>query len=150
MQLLPFHRVFFCASLFFCPLLLCTTQAAAPTPLPSSAPASPAIDLQAEVTNLTQAKQQLEQQLNRITSEYQQLKQISGQAVYLSEANQKMRAELELNRIEVEKLTQQNYQLSNDNRVDGILQGCIAVVVGALLALYIPRASSRKRQSSWD
>ncbi len=108
-----------------------------------------AIPLETELATLRTQNKQITEALQKANEDFQQLKQMSGQAIYLNQTNQKMREELEMQKIEVEKLTQQNRQLSEDNRVDGIIQGTIAVLVGALLTLFIPRVTNRKSFSSW-
>lgn len=142
---------------FFCLIFTASsiTAYAAPDkkPSPSALPTAPAStdapSAEAELTKLRSENQGLIATLNQAQTDYQQLKQMSGQAIYLNQTNQKMREELELQKIEVEKLTQQNRQLSEDNRVEGIIQGTIAVLVGALLAIFIPRATQRKSFTGW-
>jgi hypothetical protein len=145
MALTAFRLVFFC--LIF--VGVHSSTYAAPDSKPSTTPTPLAMNSDVELNALRTEKQKLEAALNKANADYQQLKQMSGQAIYLNQTNQKMREELEMTKIEVEKLTQQNRQLSEDNRVDGIIQGTIAVLVGALLALFIPRISHRKSFSGW-
>lgn len=151
MVLLQVRLVFFC--LIF--LISSVNAYAAPdkkpasTPMPTDTVSAAAISLEAELAQLRGENQKITAALNQAQTDYQQLKQMSGQAIYLNQTNQKMREELELQKIEVEKLTQQNRQLTEDNRVEGIIQGTIAVLVGALLAIFIPRTTQRKPFSSW-
>jgi SH3 domain protein len=141
---------------FFC--LFFSTSGASAYAAPDKKPSPPALPndtasaatiAEAELASLRSENQKMIAELNQARTDYQQLKQMSAQAIYLNQTNQKMREELELQKIEVEKLTQQNRQLSQDNRVEGIIQGTIAVLVGALLAIFIPRATQRKPFSTW-
>jgi len=83
-----------------------------------------------------------ETELNRITS-------LSGQAVELDEQNSRLRLENSNLSNEVDVLRIENTRLTEQHDRDYIIYGALAVLLGVVIALVVPRMAPKKRNSEW-
>lgn len=104
---------------------------------------------QSELKELKALQQQVESSEQSLRKELENLRLISSNAVETSKNFEQQAAVLKLREVELEKLAQENMQLKDNTMVDGIKWGAISVIAGALLALMIPKMTTRKRRSDW-
>lgn len=102
------------------------------------AQASNETDLAESITT----RQELEQELAA-------LKQISGNALTLQQQNEELVKRNRMLQSEIDVLTASRDQLLRDNRQSWFIYGAVAVFLGALLTLLIPRLKPRRRFSEW-
>lgn len=112
--------------------------------------------LQEQLATLEQAQTSSETDLAESISTRQELeqelaalKQISGNALTLQEQNEELVKRNRMLQSEVDVLTASRDQLLRDNRQSWFIYGAVAVFLGALLTLLIPRLKPRRRFSEW-
>ncbi|MAT92150.1 MAG: hypothetical protein CME59_06080 [Halioglobus sp.] len=113
--------------------------------------------LQAELDALRAQRGDLETQLSgsnseldSVSQELSQLKQISGKAVQLDADNRRLVEETENLRSEVETLEAENQRLTDKLRSEDFINGALAVLLGVVITLVVPRLwPKRRRNSSW-
>ncbi len=114
-------------------------------------------ELAAEVEELKTERVEL---LNQITSndselgdvsqELAQLKQISGKAVQLDVDNRRLVVETETLRSQVETLESENQRLQDKLQSEDFINGALAVLLGVIITLVVPRLwPKRRKSSSW-
>lgn len=88
--------------------------------------------------------------LDTVSEELTQLKQISGKSVQLDSENRRLVEVTENLRAEVGTLEAENQRLTDKLRNEGFINGALAVLLGVIIALVVPRlAPKRRRSSSW-
>jgi SH3 domain protein len=89
-------------------------------------------------------------ELTAVTEELAQLKQISGNAVKLDEDNRRLVVQTEQLRSEVEMLKAENQRLVDKVDSEEFLNGALAVFLGVIITLVVPRLwPKRRKSSSW-
>ena len=89
--------------------------------------------------------------LETITAEYDKLREISGKAVQLDTDNRRLVVETQSLRSEVEMLEAENQRLQDKLRNEDFINGALAVLLGVVVALVVPRlVPKRRRNSEWD
>jgi SH3 domain protein len=86
--------------------------------------------------------------LGTMSQELSQLKQISGNAVQLDTDNRRLTLESEELRSEVEMLKAENQRLQDKIGSEAFMDGALAVLLGVIITLVIPRLWPRRRKSS--
>lgn len=86
---------------------------------------------------------------DKISSDHSNLQKISSNAVKLDQQNRLLIEEKEARKIEIEQLKQENLLLKNDQYIEGLVHGIIAVVLGAILAMVAPRINVGRKKSEW-
>lgn len=104
--------------------------------------------LQAERGTLTTQISRSTAELDSVSRELNQLKQVSGKAVQLDADNRRLIEETENLRSEVEMLESENQRLQDKLRNEDFINGALAVLLGVILALIVPRLVPKKRSSS--
>lgn len=113
--------------------------------------------LQAELATVQQERDLLLEQLGTtetdlgtVADEMAQLKQISGNAVKLDEDNRRLVVQTEQLRSEVEMLQAENQRLVDKVDSEEFLNGALAVLLGVIITLVVPRLwPKRRKSSSW-
>ncbi|MDZ7785076.1 MAG: TIGR04211 family SH3 domain-containing protein [Halioglobus sp.] len=114
-------------------------------------------ELEATITTLQAERNELQDKLastnttlDTVSEELNQLKQISGKSVQLDSENRRLAEVTENLRAEVGTLEAENQRLTDKLRNEGFLNGALAVLLGVIIALVVPRlAPKRRRSSSW-
>lgn len=89
-------------------------------------------------------------ELGDISEELAQLKKISGNAVQLDVDNRRLVVEAETLRSEVETLESENQRLHDKLQSEDFLNGALAVLLGVIITLVVPRLwPKRRKSSSW-
>ena len=89
-------------------------------------------------------------QLGSVSEELAQLKQISANAVQLDIDNRRLVEESENLRSEVEMLKAENQRLQDKLQSEDFLNGALAVLLGVIITLVVPRLwPKRRKSSSW-
>lgn len=91
-----------------------------------------------------------ESELASVAEELAHLKQVSGNALKLDEANRRLVLQQEELRSQVEMLKAENMRLVD--KIDGeeFLNGALAVLLGVIITLVVPRLwPKRRKSSSW-
>ena len=87
-------------------------------------------------------------ELGSITEELAQLKQISGNAMQLDIDNRRLVVESENLRSEVDMLESENQRLLDKLESEDFLNGALAVLLGVIITLVVPRLWPKRRKSS--
>lgn len=89
-------------------------------------------------------------QLGNVTEELTQLKQISANAVQLDIDNRRLVEESENLRSDVEMLKAENQRLQDKLQSEDFINGALAVLLGVIITLVVPRVwPKRRKSSSW-
>jgi SH3 domain protein len=89
-------------------------------------------------------------QLGSVSEELAQLKQVSGNAVQLDIDNRRLVEESERLRSEVETLEAENQRLQDKLQSEDFINGALAVLMGVIITLVVPRVwPKRRKSSSW-
>jgi len=99
-------------------------------------------DFERQVSSLTKKNQSLSNELTN-------LKKISSNAVNLDINNRELLQKNELLKVEIAELQTENARLSDKSSRDWFIRGALAVAIGALLAIIIPKFKPRSRNSEW-
>ena len=88
--------------------------------------------------------------LDSVEEELASLKQISGQAVQLDVDNRRLVEDAENLRSAVETLEAENQRLQDKLKSEDFINGALAVLLGVIITLVVPRLwPKRRRSSSW-
>jgi SH3 domain protein len=114
-----------------------------------------AAELRAGMTRLREENASLEQlqadtavQLQGVTEELAQLRQVSGSAIETAEQNRRLVTETETMRTTIETLKADNQRLEDRVRSGAFLDGALAVLLGVIITLVVPRLWPKRRSSS--
>lgn len=112
-------------------------------------------DLEAQVASLTEeltaAQARLEQATTTnadVTSELEEIRRISGDAIRLRDENEKLKQRVAETEQRVDRLTMQNTELASQGRQQWFLVGAGVLFGGIVIGLIAP-SLKRKRRSSW-
>lgn len=84
-----------------------------------------------------------------MSSELKTIKKISSNAISINKQNKELLERNDILQSDIDILKATNQQLTKSERNTWFLYGAFAVVMGALLAIIIPRIKRRKRFSEW-
>lgn len=104
-------------------------------------------ELRDELKSLKTAHRQLNSGSAQLQRELENIQRISKEAISTEASLHQLTERNQLLQTEVEKLTQENSLVKSDNRREGIQWGSLAVAVGVLIALIVPRLGQRRRRS---
>lgn len=106
--------------------------------------------LQTERDEFMATLQGKELQLETLTDELTQLKQISGKALQLDADNRRLVVDSEQLRSELDMLEAENQRLHDKVDSEDFLNGALAVLLGVIITLVAPRLwPKRRKSSSW-
>lgn len=106
--------------------------------------------LEAERDELLERVNSSDTMLASLTEELTQLKQISGKAVQLDEDNRRLVVDSEQLRSELEMLKAEKQRLEDKLDSEDFINGALAVLLGVMIALVVPRLwPQRRKSSSW-
>jgi len=113
--------------------------------------------LKEQLAGLQKERVELLNQINSTDSGYRQvaeelaqLKQVSGKAVQLDTDNRRLVEESENLRSEADMLKSENQRLQDKLDSEAFIDGALAVVLGVILTLVVPRLwPKRRKSSSW-
>lgn len=90
------------------------------------------------------------EELGQVSEDFTHLKQISGKAVQLDSDNRRLAEETEKLRSNVEMLEAENLRLQDKLDSEAFMNGALAVLLGVVITLVVPRLwPKRRRSSSW-
>lgn len=104
---------------------------------------------EAEVIQLQQQLDDLTEENGTVRQELTEIKQISSDAVNIHEQNTELAKENKLLQGEVNRLTAANDQLKSDEKFTWFMYGSLAVLLGVLLAIVVPRLRPKRRYTEW-
>lgn len=114
-----------------------------------------AAELRATLTRLREEKSEVENrqgdtsaQLQAVTEELAQLRQISGSAIETAEQNRVLVTEAESMRTTIDTLEADNQRLQERVRSSAFFDGALAVLLGVIITLVVPRLWPKRRSSS--
>ncbi len=87
-------------------------------------------------------------ELERITKEYSTLKTISDNAVQLDIDNRRLVEETETLKTELKRIEAENLRLNDKLGNSAFIDGALAVLLGVLITILLPRLRPAKRRSS--
>lgn len=106
-------------------------------------------EFQAEVEKLKSERSGLGRENTDLEKELERIKTISSNALALDEKTKKLTQRNQELEIQVEALTAENSQLSDNRQQTYILYGGGLVIIGILAGLILPSLRSKKNSSSW-
>lgn len=98
---------------------------------------------------IKQQVQSLSRQNQSLTSELASIKKISSNAINLDINNRELLQKNEMLKIEIAELQAENARLSDKSNKDWFVRGALAVAIGALLAVILPRFKPKPKSSEW-
>lgn len=108
------------------------------------------VELQAEKAALLEQEAQVQSELDVVSLELSQLKQVSGKAIQLDQDNRQLVEDSENLRSEVEMLQAENQRLQDKLKSEDFINGALAVLLGVVITLVVPRLwPKRRRNSEW-
>jgi SH3 domain protein len=112
-------------------------------------------ELRAALTRLRDEKSALERDqgearahLQSVTEELAQLRQISGSAIETADQNRRLETEVASMRTTIDTLEADNQRLQERVQSSAYLDGALAVLLGVIIALVVPRLRPKRRSSS--
>jgi len=106
--------------------------------------------LESERNSLLGKVAEYEVQLGEVNDELSQLKQISGKAVQLDADNRRLVVSSEELRAQLDMLEAENQRLHDKVDSEDFLNGALAVLLGVIITLVVPRLwPKRRKSSSW-
>lgn len=106
--------------------------------------------LKAERAALMEQLSSTDSELGGVSQELARLQQISGNAVQLDVDNRRLLKESEDLRSELETLESENRRLQDKLQSEDFLNGALAVLLGVIITLVVPRLwPKRRKSSSW-
>jgi len=106
--------------------------------------------LKTERVDVLNQIQSTDGQLDTVTRELTELKQISGNAVQLDTDNRRLIVETETLKSELEMHRADNQRLNDRLNSEAFMNGALAVLLGVIITLVVPRLwPKRRRNSDW-
>lgn len=93
--------------------------------------------------------QQLEGNNSSVSEELASIKKVASNSIVLNKQNKELSERNSMLQNEIDVLRASNARLSSSERNTGLLYGALAVVIGVLLTIIIPKLKGRKRYSEW-
>lgn len=93
--------------------------------------------------------QSLSKQNESLSSELASIKKISSNAINLDISNRELLQKNEMLKVQIAELQAENARLSDKSNKDWFIRGALAVAIGALLAVILPRFKPKSRNSEW-
>ena len=94
------------------------------------------------------AAEMLKTELDFVKAELAEVRRVSGAALELDAQNQTLAKELEMQRTEADLLRLDNLRLQERVNNNNMIDGAIAVLLGIIIALVVPRLIPNKRRNS--
>jgi SH3 domain protein len=114
-----------------------------------------AADLRGKYAELSSVRDELQTQLDttnadlqRVTEELAQLRQISGSAIETAENNRRLVEESAAIRMTLDTLEADNQRLQDRVQSSAFIDGALAVLLGVIITLVAPRLWPKRRSSS--
>ena len=104
--------------------------------------------LEGERSELQNSLAESQAELQRVTEELAQLRQVSGSAVETAEQNRRLVEESESMRLSIDTLEADNQRLKDRVQTSAFIDGAFAVLLGVIITLVVPRLWPRRRNSS--
>ena len=99
-------------------------------------------ELEQQVSSLARKNQSL-------SSELASIKKISSNAINLDINNRELLQKNELLKVEIAELQTENARLADKSNRDWFIRGALAVAIGALLSIIIPKFKPKSRSNEW-
>lgn len=106
-------------------------------------------DLTSNSTEKAQSLGRLSQESERLRTELKKIKEVSAKAIQLDIDNRDLLETNEILRTEVDVLQAENQRLVKSEKNEAFINGILAVIVGIIISLVVPRLKPRKRNSEW-
>ncbi|MCG8671123.1 MAG: TIGR04211 family SH3 domain-containing protein [Pseudomonadales bacterium] len=106
-------------------------------------------ETESELNTLKSLRSQLDSSNSTLQKELDDIRRTAKNALNTERSYRELQERTELLKVELENLKAENAILGEDNLKEGIKWGIIAVILGALMAVMIPKMSGRKRRSEW-
>lgn len=91
----------------------------------------------------------LSRQNQSLTSELASIKKISSNAINLDISNRELLKKHELLKVKISELQAENARLADKSNRDWFIRGALAVAIGALLAVILPKFKPRAKNQEW-
>ncbi len=106
------------------------------------------VELQSSYTSLSTQLETSRTQLETTAGELAELQRVSGNALSLDTSNRRLTQEAEVLKTRMEVLEADNLRLQDSNENEAFLNGALAVLIGVMITLLVPRMWPKRRPSS--
>lgn len=105
-------------------------------------------DLESQRADLSARLTESTDELQRLTEDLAQLRQVSGSAIETAENNRRLVEEAAAVRTKLDTLEADNQRLQGRVQNSAFIDGALAVLLGVIITLIVPRLWPKRRQSS--
>ncbi len=109
----------------------------------------PFLELQERHRELKAEYNKLQSTSGNLDTELKQIKEISADAIRISEERKKLRKQLATQTWELENLKQENQELKNDQAQYWFLVGAGVIILGIIIGMILPRLQTRTSKQNW-
>jgi len=88
------------------------------------------------------------EQLARVSGELAEVRRVSANALSLDASNRRLAQEAEIMKTRIEVLEADNLRLQESEENEAFMNGALAVIIGVIITLLVPRLWPRRRSSS--
>lgn len=106
-------------------------------------------DTREELKSLRAAHKQLNSGSAQLQRELENIQRISKEAISTEAALRDLSERNQMLETELEKATQENQLVKSENLREGIQFGILAVILGVMITLIVPRITARRRRDVW-
>lgn len=106
-------------------------------------------DAQAQIVALQESLKRARGKLQNTREKLTDLESLSADTLAVNNRNTALTEKLSLLEVQQQQLSMENRDLRNNQKQQGMIQGALAVIAGALLAVVLPRLTRKKQRSNW-
>lgn len=106
-------------------------------------------EAQAHIAALEESLRRAQSNLSQTRGKLTDLQSLSSDTIAVNDRNTALTEKISLLEVREQQLAMENHDLRNNQKRQGMIQGALAVIAGALLAVFIPRLSQKKQRSNW-
>lgn len=103
-----------------------------------------------ELTESNQTLNLLKKHNQTLNADFIKIKKLSANAINLDDNNRKLLQSNEMLKVEIAELQANNSRLSDKSDKEWFLRGALAVFIGAILAIALPRLKIKSRTKEWS
>ena len=107
------------------------------------------IQAQSELKSVQTLQSSLTSSASTLKKKLSSIEKTANNAINTERSYKLLQEQTELLNVKLEKLEEENKILANDNLEDGIIWGIVAVIAGVIMALALPKMSTKKRGNEW-
>lgn len=106
------------------------------------------VEAQDSSATLTEKLNLAQAELEQATTELTAVRRVSSNALALDESNRRLTEQVQVMQTRIEVLEADNRRLQDSHESDAFINGALAVLLGVIIALLVPRLRPKPRSSS--